>query len=178
MSYHECTEEEEDNINKIFKNFCNENGSLKSIHATKSFHMENISSSISFNSDISDNKLDKIIEYFIENELSVGFIQSFEVNEEKRGKGLGKKFMEEFEENVTKHTDVDFLLARFYNKQKEGFELEKFYNKYGFKSILLETGDLLMFNKGYDLIIDNVLELQKESAIKIKLLENEMDGHK
>ncbi len=145
-----------------FKEYKINNSYLKAIIANNEEEIESISDSISMNSDISDFKLEKIIEYFQENNLKVGFISSFEVEAENRGQGLGKQLIEKFKEDIVSKTDVDILLARNNNKQNEGFDLEKFYQKNGFKSVLLESGDLLMATKGYDLVLDNLLNLKEE----------------
>lgn len=145
-----------------FKEYKINDSYLKAIIANNEEEIESISDSISMNSDISDSKLEKIIEYFQENNLKVGFISSFEVEAENRGQGLGKQLIEKFKEDIVSKTDVDILLARNNNKQNEGFNLETFYQKNGFKSVLLESGDLLMATKGYDLIFDNLLKLKDE----------------
>lgn len=145
-----------------FKEYKINSSYLKAIIANNEEEIESISDSISMNSDISDSKLEKIIEYFQENNLKVGFISSFEVEVESRGQGIGKQLIETFKKNIVSKTDVDILLARNNNKQNEGFDLEKFYQKNGFKSVLLESGDLLMATKGYDLVLDNLLNLKEE----------------
>lgn len=68
-------------------------------------------------------------------------------------------------------TDVDVLIARTENKQNKGFILEKFYEKYGFKGIILDSGDLLMFSKGYDMVLEEYLNLDQERKKMIDYLD-------
>ena len=167
-------------MEKEFKEYKINSSYLKAIIANNEEEIESISDSISMNSDISDSKLEKIIEYFQENNLKVGFISSFEVEVENRGQGIGKQLIETFKKDIVSKTDVDILLARNNNKQNEGFDLEKFYQKNGFKSVLLESGDLLMATKGYDLVLDNLLNLKEERQKIVEYFEKnepESDDH-
>ena len=144
----------------IIKNFKSEYGELNSMIGTDEFGMEYISSSICQNSDMNDDLIDKLTDYFNEKKLKVGFISSFLVKDEYRGFGVGSKLMNTFKKEIMSKTDVDILLARTENKQHKGFELENFYKKNGFEPVFLEDGDLLMVSKGYELILDDVLDLK------------------
>lgn len=144
---------------KIFKN---KHGELRAILAKDESGIDNIENSMMQNSDLSESKIDKLIEYLKEKDLKVGFVASLEVYEESKGKGKGKEFMDTFKEEIMKETDVDILLARTRNKQNKGFNLEEFYEKYGFKGIALEYGDLLMVSKGFDIVLEKELGLIEE----------------
>lgn len=145
-----------------YLNFENENGFLKTVLSTNEEEREYIEDSIAMNSDMSDEKIDKIFKYFNEKILKVGFIVALEVKETSKGNGVGRKFMDCFKSEVMEYTDVDILLARTQNKQSEGFNLELFYEKYGFKGVALEDGDMLMVSKGYENILDDLLNLKEE----------------
>ena len=68
-------------------------------------------------------------------------------------------------------TDVDVLIARTENEQNKGFLLEKFYEKYGFKGIILNSGDLLLFSKGYTEVLDEYLNINEERKEIVEYLE-------
>jgi hypothetical protein len=165
-----CEIEEEYNQEE-YKEFTTNNGVLKSIYAKNYLEIKSIEDSMAQNSDLSEIKIEKIIKYFIDNNLKVGFISSLEVDEKSLGNGEGRNLMNQFQNKIMKKTDVDILLSRSNNKQKEGFVLEEFYMKYGFKSIILEDGDMLMVTKGYDIILEDLLELNKERELVIDYYE-------
>lgn len=142
-----------------------ENNDLNYIYVNDIDNIEEISDNLSMNSDISEYKIEKIINFFKEKKLKIGMISSFEVQKEKRGQGIGRKLIEEFKKNIMQETDVDILIARTLNKQLKGFDLETFYNKYGFEGVLIEDGDLLMVSKGYREQIDNLLDLDIERKL-------------
>ena len=133
--------------------------------------LEMISDNITQNTDISESKIEKIFNYFKEKNLSVSLLSSLEINEKYRGKGEGKKLLERYEKEIMNKTDVDVLIARTENKQNKGFILEKFYEKYGFKGIILDSGDLLMFSKGYDMVLEEYLNLDQERKKMIDYLD-------
>lgn len=138
------------------------NSEIKTIINSSEDNYIEIEDNLLMNTDISEYKLEKILEYFKEHNLTVGMLTSIEVEESERGQGVGRKLMNYFEENIITKTDVDILIARKLNKQNEGFDLELFYEKYGFEGLLLEDGDLLMVTKGYRSKLDNYLDLKTE----------------
>ena len=144
--------------------FKTKNGEINIVYSDKEDFegLEMISDNITQNTDISESKIEKIFNYFKEKNLSVSLLSSLEINEKYRGKGEGKKLLERYEKEITNKTDVDVLIARTENKQNKGFILEKFYEKYGFKGIILDSGDLLMFSKGYDMVLEEYLNLDQE----------------
>jgi len=165
-------DEIEENYNQDeFKEFTTNNGVLKAIYARNYLEIESIEDSMLMNSDLSENKIEKINKYFIDNNLKVEIISSFGVNEDSAGKGEGRTLMNQFKGEIMSKTDVDILLARNNNKQAKGFVLEDFYKKYGFKAIALEDGDMLMATKGYDVVLEDLLELEKERSIAIDYYE-------
>tara|TARA_Y100001960_G_C14782601_1_gene888015 strand:- start:7968 stop:8558 length:591 start_codon:yes stop_codon:yes gene_type:complete len=154
------------------KKIKSEKGELNAIIAIEDYAIDEISDSFSMNSDISESKLDLIFDYLREHNLKVGFISSFEISEEYRGQGAGRELIDLFNEQVAKITDIDLLFARNNNKQKEGFNLEEFYKRNGFKSVFLESGDILMATKGYDKIFDKLLNLKEERKRIIEYFDN------
>lgn len=154
------------------KKIKSEKGELNAIIAIEDYEIDEISDSFAMNSDISESKLDLIFDYLREHNLKVGFISSFEVSEEYRGQGAGRELIDLFDEQVAKTTDIDLLFARNNNKQKEGFNLEEFYKRNGFKSVFLESGDILMVTKGYDKIFDELLNLKEERKRIVKYFDN------
>lgn len=157
---------------EYLKKFKSEKGELNAIIAIEDYEIDEISDSFAMNSDISESKLDLIFDYLREHKLKVGFISSFEVSEEYRGQGAGRELIDLFNEQVTKTTDIDLLFARNNNKQKEGFNLEDFYKRNGFKSVFLESGDILMVTKGYDKIFDKLLNLKEERKKIVEYFDN------
>lgn len=154
------------------KKIKSEKGELNAIIAIEDYEIDEISDSFAMNSDISESKLDLIFDYLREHNLKVGFISSFEVSEEYRGQGAGRELIDLFDEQVAKTTDIDLLFARNNNKQKEGFNLEEFYKRNGFKSVFLESGDILMVTKGYDKIFDELLNLKEERKRIVEYFDN------
>ena len=168
MMEDEYTKEEEDEYkNEEFRVFNNDFGELRTIYGTNRLEIESIEDSISQNSEMSESKIEKMTKYFIKNKLKVGFISGLEVYGNSRGKGEGTKLMNQFKDKIMNNSDVDILLARTNKEQAEGFVLEKFYEKYGFKGIVLEDGDLLMVTKGYDIILEEVLGLKAERKMAL-----------
>jgi ribosomal protein S18 acetylase RimI-like enzyme len=157
---------------EYLKKFKSEKGELNAIIAIEDYEIDEISDSFAMNSDISESKLDLIFDYLREHNLKVGFISSFEVSEEYRGQGAGRELMNLFNEQVAKTTDIDLLFARNNNKQKEGFNLEDFYKRNGFKSVFLESGDILMVTKGYEKIFDKLLNLKEERKRIVEYFDN------
>jgi ribosomal protein S18 acetylase RimI-like enzyme len=157
---------------EYLKKFKSEKGELNAIIAIEDYEIDEISDSFAMNSDISESKLDLIFDYLREHNLKVGFISSFEVSEEYRGQGAGRELMNLFNEQVAKTTDIDLLFARNNNKQKEGFNLEDFYKRNGFRSVFLESGDILMVTKGYDKIFDKLLNLKEERKRIVEYFDN------
>lgn len=153
--------------------FKTKNGEINIVYSDKEDFegLEMISDNITQNTDISELKIEKIFNYFKEKNLSVSLLSSLEVNEKYRGKGEGKKLLERYEKEIMNKTDVDVLIARTENKQNKGFILEKFYEKYGFKGIILDSGDLLMFSKGYDMVLEEYLNLDQERKKMIDYLD-------
>jgi len=145
-----------------FIQFKTEKGVLNCVVANDFDGIGNISDMCIQNSDISENKIEIIANYFTEKGLMVGFLSSIEVNEGFRGQGVGRELMDQFKEKIMSNTDVDLLYARSNNEQAAGFIIEDFYEKYGFRSILLEDGDILMLSKGYDLVFEEILGLKEE----------------
>jgi hypothetical protein len=165
-------DEIEENYNQDeFKEFTTNNGVLKAIYATNYLEIESIEDGMLMNSDLSESKIEKINKYFIDNNLKVGFISSLGVNKENASNGEGRILMNQFKNEIMSNTDVDILLARHNNEQADGFVLEDFYKKYGFKAIALEDGDMLMVTKGYDVVLEDLLELKKERSIAIDYYE-------
>lgn len=154
------------------KKIKSEKGELNAIIAIEDYEIDEISDSFAMNSEISESKLDLIFDYLREHNLKVGFISSFEVAEEYRGQGAGRELIDLFNEQVAKTTDIDLLFARNNNKQKEGFNLENFYKRNGFKSVFLESGDILMVTKGYDKIFDKLLNLKEERKRIVEYFDN------
>ena len=154
------------------KKIKSEKGELNAIIAIEDYEIDEISDSFAMNSDISESKLDLIFDYLREHNLKVGFISSFEISEEYRGQGAGRELIDLFNEQVAKITDIDLLFARNNNKQKEGFNLEEFYKRNGFKSVFLESGDILMATKGYDKIFDKLLNLKEERKRIVEYFDN------
>ncbi len=153
--------------------FKTKNGEINIVYSDKEDFegLEMISDNITQNTDISESKIEKIFNYFKEKNLSVSLLSSLEINEKYRGKGEGKKLLERYEKEIMNKTDVDVLIARTENKQNKGFILEKFYEKYGFKGIILDSGDLLMFSKGYDMVLEEYLNLDQERKKMIDYLD-------
>ncbi len=153
--------------------FNTKNGEINIVYSDKEDFegLEMISDNITQNTDISESKIEKIFNYFKEKNLSVSLLSSLEINEKYRGKGEGKKLLERYEKEIMNKTDVDVLIARTENKQNKGFILEKFYEKYGFKGIILDSGDLLMFSKGYDMVLEEYLNLDQERKKMIDYLD-------
>ena len=153
--------------------FNTKNGEINIVYSDKEDFegLEMISDNITQNTDISESKIEKIFNYFKEKNLSVSLLSSLEVNEKYRGKGEGKSLLEKYKKEIMNKTDVDVLIARTENKQNKGFVLEKFYEKYGFKGIILDSGDLLMFSKGYDMVLEEYLNLDQERKKMIDYLD-------
>lgn len=143
-------------------NYETQKGYIKTILSRDNEELESVKDNIYMNTDISESKLEKMFEYIEENNLKVGVVADLKVYDEYKGQGQGKKFMDYFKSEIMPNTDVDILLARTKNIQNKGFVLEDFYNKYGFKSVVLEDGDLLMVSKGFDQILENILNLKEE----------------
>lgn len=109
-----------------------------------------ISDAMYATSDYEEDYLDKLTEYLQKNHDLVGMVSNLLVPEEKRGEGIGNKLMAKFCDQIMANSDIDILLARVEKKQKDGFDLEKFYEKFGFKAVHKSDEDLLMVSKGYE----------------------------
>lgn len=162
-----------------FNNFKVDGGLLKSISGSHEDDRMNINDNLAMNTDISEYKLEKIFEYLEKNELNVGLLSEISVNEDSRGKGVGKKLMDLYMSKISANTDVDILIARTLNEQNKGFDLESFYEKYGFEGLLLEDGDLFMVTKGFRDLFDDILDLDKERELILNWFEkNEVKNDK
>lgn len=148
-----------------FKNFEIEGGFLKSILAIEDYELDDLMDSIAMNSDLSENKMEKMKEYIEENELTAAFVANLKVDENARGKGLGRQLMNLFENETAKNADIKILFARTLNKQAKGFDLESFYEGYGFKGLVSECGDLLMVSKSHHEALDNKLGMKEERKL-------------
>lgn len=78
-----------------------------------------------------------------------GFLASIRVSSNARGEGFGANLMGVFQQCVSNHTDVDFLVAHTHNPQEKGFDLLRFYRKYGFEPVIHQGDMVIMANKGW-----------------------------
>ncbi len=150
-----------------FNDFKINGGILKTISGSSEDDLMYINDNLTMNTDISEYKLEKILKYLEDNNLNVSLLSEISVDEEFRGKGVGKKLMDSYMTKIYSSTDVDILIARTLNKQSKGFDLESFYEKHGFEGLILEDGDLFMVTKGYRDKLDDLLDLDKERQLII-----------
>lgn len=97
---------------------------------------------------------EKLINYILmelENSFQkVGFLAKIYVEDAHRGQGIGRAFMKEYMDNVSPDTEIDFLFARYNNKQADGFDLIEFYKSYGFEPVRSFNDEMLMVSKGHE----------------------------
>lgn len=116
--------------------------------ATDEYSLMEMKDQVDMTIDFNDNFLEKFFDYMEAQYGSIGCLVKIEVDEQSRGKGFGNTGMAWYQESVGNHTDVDILFARIENKQLNGFNLKKFYEKHGFEAVKYSEGNLLMINKG------------------------------
>lgn len=145
-----------------YKEYKKNESYLKAFFSKNEEQRELIEDNFHANTDISEYKVELIFEYINKKELNVAFISDFNVPKELAGKGIGTELINKFKKDSKEGFDFEILFARSENKQQEGFVLEEFYEKHGFKSVLLEFGDILMVTKGYELIFEDILHLKEE----------------
>lgn len=89
---------------------------------------------------------EKTIDYIKENFERISFLNNMNIfDDEDRGKGYGKEIMEQFiDEAYDNGAEIIILYADLQESQEEGFDLVKFYEKYGFDVIERYTDGVLM----------------------------------
>lgn len=100
-----------------------------------------------------------LIAYLEDHDFKVSCVDSLFVQRADRGKGIGKRLMQDYMDQVAVNTDMDFLFASTGNHQAPGFDLEKFYEQFGYKSVIYSYASetLLMVTKGHELgLIDYI----------------------
>ncbi|WP_415912771.1 hypothetical protein [Neptuniibacter sp. QD37_11] len=95
---------------------------------------------------------------------SVNFLMEIKVGKDMRGRGLGNGLMEALGKEVWED-DFSFLFARVEIPQKEGFNLEKFYNGFGYEGLIKMNGDLLMARTNHLPLLRGYLGLPDRGAI-------------
>ena len=79
--------------------------------------------------------------YFEDNFEIITILQSMRINPDFRGKGYGKQLIEQF---LNKIKTPILLVADIYEEQNKGFDLVRFYEKYGFEKIDDANSGVLM----------------------------------
>lgn len=151
---------------KIFE--IEDKGYLKSLFVNDIEELELIKDNVDMNSDFREFFIDGVFEYIEKNNLSVSMITDFRVYLESQGQGIGSRLINEYKEKIMNKSDIDILIARTNNQQKDGFVLEEFYKRYGFESLDYSDGDILMVSKKHCIKLERELKLDnfRKKALK------------
>lgn len=84
--------------------------------------------------------------YVEEYKKSCAILSILHVDSDLRGNGVGKRLVTDFQ-NATKDIEFKFLFTRNHAKQRDGFDLETFYNKQGFVTVYDTDCESWMINK-------------------------------
>lgn len=83
---------------------------------------------------LSEDRPKRLVSYLLDKKINqICLIKNIWVDENERGKGIGKKLMNQV---LDAHKDVPvLLLADYLESQKDGFSLIDWYDKFGFETI-------------------------------------------
>lgn len=92
-------------------------------------------------------RLNDLLCYLDDRYQRIGFLGSLHVAKESRGQGVGAALMREFMAKVSPKTEVDLVIAEISNPQRKGFDLQTFYESFGFEPVCGIGNKLLMATK-------------------------------
>lgn len=93
-------------------------------------------------------KDDELVQWIQSNFLRVGFLNNINVEEEERGQQHGNEMLEDFlAEAENAGAEAIFLICDKFENQNEGFDLQRWYEKWGFRALRdTPEGPLMMLN--------------------------------
>lgn len=88
---------------------------------------------------------DRIAHWFAENVMTVCVLRNVNVDEDQRGKGYGNDALDEFIQAAGPFAPI-ILISDKYEGQEEGFELDKWYEGWGFSKVTsCASGAIMVF---------------------------------
>lgn len=112
------------------------------------------------------NKLNIIINFIKEKNIeNILIVKNLNVEEEYQGQGIGRSLLEESLEDC----DIALLISDKYEKQREGFSLDNFYESSDFISLLnTSSGNLMCYPSEFAEDLKEALNPKIKKSIRFK----------